>query len=256
MPPAKQFIDLSHTIQEDFDRIALASPDGSLQNSHYHNFLLRRLPGDCHAVLEIGCGKGEFSRRLAATSEHVLALDLSPEMIRIARAQSTHLPNIDFQIADVITHDLPAESFDCIASLATLHHLPLREILLKMKTALKPGGVLLVLDLYEPITWHGHPARDSRAGRARHNQTASVRQGLFDTLLNLLAMPVSVSLRLIHHGRLLPRREARAAWAAHEKHDIYPTMNEVRALCAETLPGAKITRHLLWRYSIVWEKPR
>jgi SAM-dependent methyltransferase len=270
------------TIQKDFDRIALVSPDGSLQNSHYHNFLLRHLGSSCQSTLEIGCGKGEFSRRLAETSARVLALDLSPEMIRIARAQSAHLPNIDFQIADVMSYDLPPETFDCIASLATLHHLPLREILLKMKAALKPGGVLLILDLFESIQWHGHPARDSkrhpdhnseshrhpvrdsathphpardsRAGRTRHNQTASVREGLFDTLLNFLAIPVSVSLRLIHHGRLLPRREARAAWAEHEKHDIYPTMNEVRALCSEILPGAKIRKHLLWRYSVVWKK--
>jgi hypothetical protein len=65
---------------------------------------------------------------------------------------------------------------------------------------------------------------------------------------------VSVGLRLIHHGRLLPRREVRDAWAAHERHDIYPTMTEVRALCARILPSAKIKKHLLWRYSIVWQK--
>src|SRR5882672_6114258 len=271
------------TIQKDFDRIALVSPDGSLQNSHYHNFLLRQLPPDCQAALEIGCGKGEFSRRLGERSKRVLALDLSPEMIRIANAQSAQLSNIDFRIADVMSYALPPERFDCIASIATLHHLPLREIFLKMKASLKPGGVLLILDLFEPIKWHGHtardsekrsdhdserhshpdrdseehphPARDSRAGRTRHNQTASVREGLFDTFLNFLAIPVSVSLRLIHHGRLLPRREARAAWAKHEKHDIYPTMNEVRALCSEILPGAKVRKLLLWRYSIIWRKP-
>src|SRR5437762_5605833 len=116
------------TIQADFHRIALVSPEGSIQNNHYHNFLLRQLPVDCQAALEIGCGKGEFSRRLAERSKRVLALDLSPEMIRIARPQSAHLPNIDFQIADVMTYDLRPENFDCIASLATLHHLPLREI--------------------------------------------------------------------------------------------------------------------------------
>jgi hypothetical protein len=31
-------------------------------------------------------------------------------------------------------------------------------------------------------------------------------------------------------------------------------MTEVHALCARILPGAKIKQHLLWRYSIVWEK--
>lgn len=217
------------TIQTDFDRIALVSSDGSLQNNHYHNFLLRHLPAQCQNVLEIGCGKGEFSRRLAATSKLVVALDLSPEMIRIAREQSGHLPNLEFQIVDVMSYDLPRAGFDCIASIATLHHLPLREILLKMKPALKPGGVLLILDLFEPA-------------------------GLVDALLNPVAMSLSISLRLMHHGRLRPSRAARDAWTAHERHDVYPTMKEVRALCADILPGAKIKKHLLWRYSIIWKK--
>src|SRR5258708_32164359 len=98
-----------------------------------------------------------------------------------------------------------------------------------MKGALNPGGVLMILDLFEPA-------------------------GLMATLLNPVAVSVSVSLRIIHHGRLLPSRAARAAWAAHERHDIYPTMNEVCALCAEILPGAKIKKRLLWRYSVVWKK--
>lgn len=241
-------------IQKDFDRIALVSPDGSLQNNHYHNFLMRHFPLNCEHALEVGCGKGEFSRWLAKSAGRVLALDLSPEMIRIARAHSQHLSNIEYQIADVMLCDLPPEHFDCIATIATLHHLPLREVLLKMKDALKPGGVLLILDLFEPVKWHGHPARDSRVGSAGHDQTASLRDGLLDAFLNAVAIPVSVSLRLLHHGRLLPPREARAAWAAHEAHDIYPTMKEVRALCADILPGAKVKKHLLWRYSIVWEK--
>ena len=221
------------TIQQDFDRIALASTaaseDGAAHNDHYHNLLLRHLPSNCGDVLEIGCGTGAFARHLAQRSKHVLALDLSPEMIRIARERSAQFPNVEFQLADVRDTPFNFESFDCIATIATLHHLPLSEMFLKMKAALKPGGVLLVLDLFEPA-------------------------GLFDSLSNLLAIPVSVSLRLLHQRRLRPRREVRDAWAAHECHDIYPTMREVHALCADILPGAKIRKHLLWRYSIVWRK--
>ncbi|HEY2972973.1 MAG TPA: class I SAM-dependent methyltransferase [Pyrinomonadaceae bacterium] len=216
-------------LQQDFDRIALVSADGAAHNDHYHNFLLRHLPSNCHNVLEIGCGTGGFARRLAERSQHVLALDLSGEMIRIAREQSAQFPNIEFQLADVRDVAFPIASFDCIATIATLHHLPFPKMLLKMKAALKPGGVLLVLDLFEPT-------------------------GLSDSLLNLLAIPVSTSLRLIHHGRLLPRREVRDAWAAHERHDTYPTMSEVHALCGSVVPGAKIKQHLLWRYSLVWQK--
>ncbi len=218
------------TIQQDFDHIALVSEDGGAHNDHYHTFLLKHLPSSCHRALEIGCGTGNFARRLAALSEQVLAMDLSPEMIRLARERSAEFPNIEFQLADVREVPLNLASFDCIATIATLHHLPLTEVLQKMKAALKPGGVLLVLDLFEPA-------------------------GLADSLSNLLAIPVSVSLRLIHHGRLLPRRDERDAWAAHEVHDLYPTIPEVQALCASVLPGAQIRKHLLWRYSIVWQKP-
>ena len=46
--------------------------------------------------------------------------------------------------------EFPPDTFDCIATIATLHHVPTRAVLLKLKNALRPGGVLLVLDLYEP----------------------------------------------------------------------------------------------------------
>src|SRR5712691_10986187 len=242
-------------IQADFDRLALLDAKGWTQNNHYHDFLLRHIPNDCQNALEVGCGTGAFARRLAERARHVVALDLAPEMIRVARSRSTEFPKLEFHVADAMSWDFPAAHFDCIATIATLHHLPLREAILKLRDALKPGGVLIVLDLFEPIKWLGHPARDSRAGRAYHDQTASVREGLVDTFLNLVAMGVSVSLRLIQNGRLQPPREVRAAWAAHEQHDTYPTMSEIRGLCAEILPGAEIKKHLLWRYSIIWQKP-
>ncbi|HSS19742.1 MAG TPA: class I SAM-dependent methyltransferase [Pyrinomonadaceae bacterium] len=223
------------SVQADFDRLALVSDDGATHNDFYHNFLLRHLPSCRESALEIGCGAGTFSRRLAAHFDQVLALDISPEMIRLARERSAEFPNIEYKLADVLDYDLPAESFDCIATSATLHHLPYREMLVKMKAALKPDGVLLILDLFEP------------AGLFESG-------GLTDTVLNFIAFPVSVALRVKHYGRLRRSKEARAAWATHEAHDLYPTMTEVRALCAELLPGAKIRKHLLWRYSIVWQK--
>lgn len=217
------------SLQADFDRIALVSPDGATHNDHYHNFLLRYLPANCLEALDIGCGTGSFARRLAERSQHVVALDLSPEMIRCARERSANFPNIDFKLADIRSWVLAEESCDCIASIATLHHLPIGEMLLKMKAALKPGGTLLILDLFEPA-------------------------GLADSFANLLALPVSLVLRLRHQGRLLPQREVRAAWVAHERHDSYPAMSEVHSLAEQILPGAKIRKHLLWRYSLVWEK--
>lgn len=216
-------------IQADFDKIALAeTAEGWNHNNHYHDWLLRHMSTHCAAALEVGCGKGTFARRLAQRADQVLALDLSPEMLRLARASSTDSPNIDYVQADVMVYPLPADHFDCIASIATLHHLPLDAVLARLKAALAPGGVLLVLDLCQD-------------------------QGLGDLLRSAAAIPVHLALQRIKgSGQSSP--EARAAWDAHGRDDVYPTVGEVRRICADLLPGAQVRRHLLWRYSLVWRK--
>jgi predicted TPR repeat methyltransferase len=76
-------------VQADFDRIALLANDCWNHNNHYHGFLLQHAPSHCAEALGIGCGTGVFARLLAARADHVLALDLSPNMIQIAMDQST-----------------------------------------------------------------------------------------------------------------------------------------------------------------------
>lgn len=217
-------------LEANFDRLAVLDEDGWTSNNHYHKFLLRNVPANCLDALEIGCGTGTFSRRLAAVSKQVVALDLSPEMIRVARSRSEEFPNIDFQLADVMSWDFPVAHFDCISTIATLHHLSQRELLLKAKEALKPGGTLLVLDLVES-------------------------KGLRDLFVDFIAFGVSATLRLIHNGQLQPPPNVRAAWEEHGKTDSYSTIDEIRALGAVILPGAKVRRQLLWRYSLIYKKP-
>lgn len=217
------------SVRADFDRIALLSGEEWGHNGHYHSYLARHIADPCREALEVGCGSGAFARLLAARAERVLALDLSPKMIEVAVERSARFTNIDFRVADVLTLELPAGRFDCIATIATLHHLPVAEALSKLKRALKPGGVLLVLDLLQ-------------------------NEGLSDAVRNALAVPLSVGLRLVRRGRLWPPREVRRAWAEHGRRDSYLTLAQVRELCAEMLPGAEVRRHLLWRYSVVWKK--
>lgn len=221
---------MKNSIQTDFDRIALLSGDDWDHNEHYHSFLLRHIPVHCRAALDIGCGTGAFSRRLAERSDRVVALDLSPQMIRLARERSRCYSNIEFHVADATTWDFPLERFDCVASLATLHHLPIEEMLLKMKGALRPGGVLVVLDLYRAT-------------------------GLFDIFTSLVAISTNLVLRLVKNGRLRERREVREAWAEHGKNDFYSTRAQISRICERALPGARMRKHLLWRYSIVWKRP-
>lgn len=216
-------------IQADFDRLAVLS-EGWSHNEYYHPFLLKHVPTHCDQALDIGCGTGGFSRLLAHRSQHVLALDLAPQMIRVAQDRSAQYKNIEYQVADVLKYDLPPAHFDCIVSIATLHHLPLDLMLEKMRAALKPNGVLLILDLFKA-------------------------ESISDYVLSIPAIPWNFVLRLWKQHRLQPSPEVRAAWDEHGRTDVYLTMTQVRQSCHNIIPGAQIMRHLLWRYSIIWNKP-
>jgi ubiquinone/menaquinone biosynthesis C-methylase UbiE len=218
------------SIEADFDRLALLDDEGWTTNNHYHRFLMNCVPPNCENALEIGCGTGAFARSLARRCKRVIALDLSREMIRVARSHASQFDNLEFQLADAMTWDFPESQFDFICSIATLHHLHQRELLVKMKDALKPGGVLVVLDLVESNT-------------------------LGERMLDVIALGASGGLRLIHNGQLKPPIEVRKAWEQHGKHDSYSTTSQVRALANEILPGSTVRRHLFWRYTLVYQKP-
>jgi ubiquinone/menaquinone biosynthesis C-methylase UbiE len=217
------------SIQSDFDRIASLSHEHWDHNAQYHKYLLDQIPEQCRRILEIGCGTGEFSRLLARRAESVLAIDLSTQMIRHAQARSKLYPNITFVESDATTYELPDNQFDCIATLTTLHHLPIEFILRKIRKALKPAGVFVCLDLYQ-------------------------RSNLSDLLFDGVAYPANLFLRLMKTGKFGPSREMREAYAEHGKTDTYPTLPQIKQICADILPGALVSRHLFWRYSIIWKK--
>jgi 2-polyprenyl-3-methyl-5-hydroxy-6-metoxy-1,4-benzoquinol methylase len=202
-------------LRADFDRIALASDPDAL--GPHEAALLARLPGGGRA-LDAGCGTGAVARRLAARYEHVDAVDLSPEMIRIARASSAH-SNIDYYLAD-LRDWLPREPrYDCITSMAVLHHFDARAIVPRLAAALRPGGTLLVVDVTH-------------------------RPGLFN-------LPVNAAAWLLQRFRRTSR-ELRAAFHAHGSGETYLTPRQARALYAELLPGAIVRAHFFWRYSVWW----
>lgn len=218
------------SVEADFDRLALLDEEGWTSNNHYHDLLLSHVPQNCENALEIGCGTGAFARELAKRCKQVVALDLSAEMIRVARSRSTQFDNLEFQLADAMTWNFPQSHFDFICSIATLHHLEQRELFVKMRDALKPHGVLVVLDLVES-------------------------NGLIERMQDVIGLGVSGALRLMHNGRLNPPAEVRKAWEQHGKHDHYATIAQMRALADEILPGSTVKRRLLWRYTLVYQKP-
>jgi SAM-dependent methyltransferase len=154
-------------------------------------------------------------------------------MVELAEDRSKGHPNVKYADADANSWEFTEGRFDYVASIATVHHLPLIPALRKMGSALRPDGALLVLDLYRP-------------------------SGYADLFVGAAGFPASKAIRLAKTGALSkpPQPpEVERAWEEHYATDAFPTLGDVRSACDEAgLRGAKVRRHLLWRYSVVWRK--
>jgi len=90
-------------------------------------------------VLELGCGTGEFTRRLAEEGSCLVALDLSAELL--ARARPKVPPSrARFLRADAMTLPFPDASFDAVYGCSVLHHLDPETALAEVRRVLRPGG--------------------------------------------------------------------------------------------------------------------
>ena len=137
-----------------------------------YDILLSLLPARHYAnVVDLGCGRGEMTRRLAPYVGEVLGLDLSSSAVEQARRLSSGLPNIRYEWADVLALDPALDGqFDLVVLADTLYYLsPLNDALLKrvcerMAKLLAPAGVLLLVNHFF-FGWDP----DSRTSRTIHD---------------------------------------------------------------------------------------
>jgi SAM-dependent methyltransferase len=96
------------------------------------------------SILEVGCGHGTYTKRLAATGERVVALDIDDRFVTAARQATRDLPNVEVRRADA-TMEVFREQFDSILMLDVLEHIADDgAILRKLLEALRPGGSLIL----------------------------------------------------------------------------------------------------------------
>ena len=88
-------------------------------------------------VLDLGCGTGELTAKIAELGAEVVALDMDSEMIRRARER---YPRLRFEQADAHSFAV-GERFDAVFSNAALHWMPRpAEVIGRVWAALRPGG--------------------------------------------------------------------------------------------------------------------
>lgn len=102
-------------------------------------------------ALDIGCGKGRFTRRLnEATNARWIAIDVSMTAVEVARSRC---PDIDFHVARVPPLEFSDATFDLVVSSELLWYvLPELQLLFdEIARVLVPGGSLLVIQhFYQP----------------------------------------------------------------------------------------------------------
>jgi ubiquinone/menaquinone biosynthesis C-methylase UbiE len=126
-------------------------------------------------VLEVGCGPGHLSIRLARQlGLDVTGLDLDPAMIEVARANAERAggdaePPAAFVVGDVAALPFPDGTFDLVVSTLSMHHWADPSAgLSEIGRVLRPGGRALVWDLRPGIVpLHRHvpdPFEHTREG--------------------------------------------------------------------------------------------
>ena len=112
-------------------------------------------------VLDVGCGTGAITAGIAervGSSGKVVGIDRDEPLLAIARKDHAHLPQLTFEAGDALT--LHYENrFDIVTASRVLQWVSdPGAAIIRLKAALKPGGMLVVLDYnHDQNSWDPAP---------------------------------------------------------------------------------------------------
>jgi SAM-dependent methyltransferase len=147
--------DPQEQLRTEFNEWARAGKGESMERGHRpvgeQAIQRMRIPPDAR-VLDVGCGSGWASRLLAgfAIRGRVTGIDISDEMIRIARESSVSFPNVNFETASAERLPFSDNEFTQAFSMESLYYYrDIPRALAEIHRVLKPGGLFVaVVDLY------------------------------------------------------------------------------------------------------------
>ena len=128
-------------IATEYGEHTIDAPGGTALRTAFERFDVR---GD---VIELACGPGTWTRRLADRARSVTAVDASPEMLELAR-RSVGAHEVDFIQANLFDWR-PPRRFDVVFFGFWLSHVPLERLASFWQTvddALTPSGLVCFVD--------------------------------------------------------------------------------------------------------------
>jgi ubiquinone/menaquinone biosynthesis C-methylase UbiE len=145
--------------------------------------LVTELLGDVHGleILDLGCGTGRHSIRMAHAGARVTAVDFSSEMLVQAR-KKTGESNPRFQLHD-LSQPLPfsAENFDRVLCALVVDHIEhLDKLFSEMHRVCRPNGNVVVSGMHPAMMLRGVQARFRLPGTDRKIWPASYPHQMSD----------------------------------------------------------------------------
>lgn len=165
-------------------------------------------------LLSLGSGPGGMEIAFAGNARHakLVCMDLNGELMNLGRQRAAELGlNMEFVEADLNVVDLPAGEFDIVYCAASLHHLiELERLAEQMTKTLRPGGVLITVDV---VTQNGylmwpqtrevvHAIWKTLPARFRVNYTADVKKRLDERIWE--ADTSQYGMECVRSGDILP----------------------------------------------------
>lgn len=146
---------MDEQLRTEFNEWARAGKGESMERGHgpvgRQAIELMQVPADAR-VLDVGCGSGWATRLLAehALNGQVTGIDISDEMVRLARESSLLFPNVDYQTASAEQLPFADAEFTHTFSMESLYYYAdIPAALKEIHRTLKAGGIFVtVIDLY------------------------------------------------------------------------------------------------------------
>ena len=147
---------MDERLRQEFNNWARAGKGESMEKGHRpigeQAIELMQIPADAR-VLDVGCGSGWASRLMAqrASKGRVVGIDISDEMVKVARDSSTSFSNIQYRVASAEKLPYADADFSHAFSMESLYYYEDMLIALKeIARVLEPDGMFVcVVDLYE-----------------------------------------------------------------------------------------------------------